>query len=256
MKPYLKSKAAAVTLALLAFCARCIPVAGASEDGVLRSDSLGSNAGRSPRNQVFQFMATVSATNTAGKARQATGYLWISPNCQRVRGVLIAGRNVPEHWLVGHPAIREACADSGLAIVWCCPSFFDANIKEGQYHAGFVQRLLNALAVQPGELKLVPNNKGKPQTITFDPIPDQPASEREVSLRATSDAGLPVQFFVRYGPAEVQGNRLVFTPIPPRSKLPLTVTVAAWQWGRTAEPAIQTAAIVERSFKLISTKRP
>jgi len=54
----------------------------------------------------------------------------------------------------------------------------------------------------------------------------------------------------------VQGKRLVFTPIPPGSKLSLTVTVAAWQWGRTAEPAIQTAAIVERSFKLISTKRP
>ena len=562
MKPYFKSRSAAVTLALLVFCARCIPVAGAAEHGVLPSDSLGGKAGRSPINQVFQFMATAPATNAAGRARQATAYLWISPNCQRVRGVLIAGRNVPEHWLVGHSAIREACADSGLAILWSCPSFFDSNIKDGQHHADFVQRLLAALAaqsgydelatvpwlpigesmhlqmvmhivkarperciaavqiknaflnppdpgvpmllavgtcdewdqekkdllnqwksislqdglrrqraatpawpasllveggsghfectepmaryiaqfiraavqarlstdgnptlrpvnpdagfvaalplpgaesvapiryqdcppehrnlpwyftaelaqtacdmarinwnaetqvpvfadasgqaipfgyrgifspvpftteadgvtfqlratfldkipdgwihagtklghapgepviewicgqveplggnrfrialdrtwghsptflrvwhpgnetyrpaVQPGELKLVPNNKGKPQTITFDPIPDQPASTKEVPLRATSDAGLPVEFFVRSGPAEVQGNRLVFTPIPPRSKLPLTVTVAAWQWGRTAEPAAQTAAIVERTFQLISTKR-
>lgn len=100
-------------------------------------------------------MATASATESAGKARQATAYLRISPNCQRVRGVLIAGRNVPEHWLVGHPAIREACTDSGLAILWSCPSFFDYTIKDGQYHADFVERLL---AAQSGydELATVP----------------------------------------------------------------------------------------------------
>lgn len=516
---------------------------------------------RSPENQVFQFMTTQSLTYTNGKQRAATGYLWISPTCQRVRGVLVAGQNVPEHWLVGHPAIRQACADSGLAILWCCPSFFDWRINDGNHHAKFVQGLLDALAaqsgynelatvpwlpigesmhlqmviqiiharpdrciagvqvknailnppdtsvpmlltvgttcewdqekvdllnqwknpwlhtefqrrraatstwpcsllieggsghfectepmaqyiaqyirvaaqarlssdgspalrpvdldsgyvaglpapggktlaptchkdcppedrklpwyfnaelaqaacdmahinwnaatqvpafadatgkpipfghrgifspvpfkteadgvtfqlhtgfvdkipegwvhggtplghapgdpviewicgpvaplggnrfrialdrswqhtatyirvwhpgnetyrlsVQPGGLHIAPNQTGKPQTITFPPIPDQPVGTREFQLQATSDAGMPVQFFVRCGPAEVHGNRLVFTPIPPRSKLPLTVTVAAWQWGRTTEPAVQTAAIVERSFQMLKAK--
>ena len=112
------------------------------------------------------------------------------------------------------------------------------------------------MAVQPGELKITPNKKGKPQTITFDALADQPAGVKEIQLRATSDAGLPVRFFVRSGPAEVQGDRLVFTPLPPRSKLPLRVTVVAWQWGRITEPAIQTATIVERSFQLTSAKQP
>lgn len=79
---------------------------------------------RSPENQVFQFMTTATFDFGGGVNRTAAAYLWISPDCRRVRGVLVAGRNVPEHWLVGHPAIRAACGDSGLAILWCCPTFY------------------------------------------------------------------------------------------------------------------------------------
>jgi len=32
--------------------------------------------------------------------------------------------------------------------------------------------------------------------------------------------------------------------------MPLAVTVAAYQWGRSQEPANQTAEIVERTFHL------
>jgi hypothetical protein len=107
--------------------------------------------------------------------------------------------------------------------------------------------------VQPGELKIAPNRNGRQQTISFDPILDRPRGAKEVQLRASSDSGLPVRFFVRSGPAEIHGDRLVFTPIPPRCKMPVTVTVAAWQWGRSSDPAIQTAEIVERSFKIAVT---
>jgi len=106
------------------------------------------------------------------------------------------------------------------------------------------------LSTNPGGLKLVPNKTGKPQKITFDTIPDQTIGVREIPLHATSDAGMPVKFFVKAGPAEIRGDRLMFTPIPPRSKLPLTVTVVAWQWGRASEPAVKTASVVERAFQL------
>jgi hypothetical protein len=514
-------------------------------------------APQSPENQVFQFMTTQSLTASNKKTRAATAYLWIPPECRRLRGVLVAGQNVPEHWLVGHPAIRQACAASDLAILWCCPSFFDPAIPDGYHHVKFIQQILDALAaqsgydelatipwlpigesmhlqmvmqilkarperciagiqvknailnppatgvpmllaigttcewdqekvdmlnqwktvgqyaglqrqrtatptwpcsllveggsghfectepmaryiaqyiraaakarlssdgsptlqpvnldqgyvaglpvpggkvvepvpyrdcppelrnlpwffdeplakaalamadirwsaqtqvpvfadasgkaipfgwrgifsplpyttdadgvtfqlhstfldkipdgwvhagtvlghapglpvvdwicgpvaslggnrfrialdrswqhtsayirvwhpgndayrqgVQPGELKITPNRSGKPQKINFDAIPDLKAGTKELRLHATSDAGMPVQFFVRAGPAEVHGDRLVFTAIPRRSKLPLTVTVAAWQWGRTAMPEVQTAEIVERTFQI------
>jgi len=106
------------------------------------------------------------------------------------------------------------------------------------------------LSVNPGTLQLPPNEAGKAQAIAFDEIPDQKIGVPEITLHATADSGLPVRFFVKAGPAEIHGAQLVFTPIPVRSKLPLAVTVVAWQWGRTTEPAVQTAPLVERVFHL------
>ncbi|HEX9048335.1 MAG TPA: hypothetical protein VF988_15015, partial [Verrucomicrobiae bacterium] len=95
------------------------------------------------------------------------------------------------------------------------------------------------------------NSQGKPQHITFPAIPDQPASAKSLELNATSDAGVPVHYLVREGPAEVQGDLLEFTPIPPRAKYPVKVTVIAWQYGRSSEPKLQTAAPVERTFSIV-----
>lgn len=96
----------------------------------------------------------------------------------------------------------------------------------------------------------VPVFGGKEQHITFPDIPDQPIGTHEVKLQATSDAGLPVQYFVREGPAEVVGDTLTFTKIPPRSRMPMVVTVVAWQLGRGGDAPVQRAAPVERSFRI------
>lgn len=101
------------------------------------------------------------------------------------------------------------------------------------------------------------NTSGKPQKITFSPLGDVPAGAAAMPLVATSDSGLPVAFFVVAGPAVVREKKLVFTALPPRSKLPVTVTVAAWQWGRRGEPAVQMAEIVRQTFRLTTpTPRP
>lgn len=94
------------------------------------------------------------------------------------------------------------------------------------------------------------NNTGATQQITFPAIGDVPADAKSIELAAVSDSGLPVRYFVREGPAEVEGNRLVFTAIPPRAKRPMSVTVVAWQWGRAVEPKVQTAQMVEQTFVL------
>ena len=107
------------------------------------------------------------------------------------------------------------------------------------------------LSTRPGLINFVANKAGKPQKITFDAIPNQKVGVKEIKLHATSDSGMPVRFFVKVGPAEIHGDRLVFTPIPLRAKMPVTVTVGAWQWGRSTEPAVQTAEIVERDFQIL-----
>jgi len=103
-------------------------------------------------------------------------------------------------------------------------------------------------AVQQALLKIIPNTAGAEQRIDFPVIPDQKLGARSVKLTATSDAGVPVRYYVREGPAEINGDTLRLTPIPPRAKFPVKVTVVAWQFGRSAAPKLQAAEPVERSF--------
>ena len=90
--------------------------------------------------------------------------------------------------------------------------------------------------------------EGAEQKITFPEIPDQKSGAKLLGLNATSSAGVPVYYYVREGPAEVDGDVLKRTPIPPRAKFPVKVTVVAWQYGRTVEPKLRSAEPVERTF--------
>lgn len=106
-------------------------------------------------------------------------------------------------------------------------------------------------SVQPIAVKLQRNKEGQAQTISFAPLKDTKARVGSIQLTATSTSGLPVEFFVVAGPAYVQANRLIFTPIPPRTSQAVTVTVTAWQWGRASEPKIKEANVVSQSFHLL-----
>lgn len=90
------------------------------------------------------------------------------------------------------------------------------------------------------------NTEGTEQQISFDSILNQKAGIEFISLKAGSTAGLPVHFYVREGPAYVEGNLLRFTKIPPRSRYPVRITVVGWQYG--IKGSIQSAKPVERVF--------
>ena len=95
------------------------------------------------------------------------------------------------------------------------------------------------------------NTEGQRQYILFPGLPDVKAESGFLSLKATSDCGLPVSYYIKEGPAEIEGDQIVFTPIPPRSKFPVKVTVVAWQYGIAGK--VQTAEPVERSFYILKS---
>jgi hypothetical protein len=105
--------------------------------------------------------------------------------------------------------------------------------------------------VQPGQIARGMNTEGAPQKITFPSIEDVRAGIASVQLKATADSGLPVRYFVEVGPATIDGDRLVFTPIPPKARYPITVVVGAWQWGRWTQPRIKRADIVKQTFRIL-----
>ncbi|HEY5344916.1 MAG TPA: hypothetical protein VIK62_01070, partial [Verrucomicrobiae bacterium] len=61
------------------------------------------------------------------------------------------------------------------------------------------------------------NTQGAEQHISFPEIPNQKVGTKSVALAATSDANVKVYYFVREGPAEIDGDILRFTTIPPRA---------------------------------------
>jgi hypothetical protein len=106
-------------------------------------------------------------------------------------------------------------------------------------------------AVQQANMMVpVKNTEGITQTITFPRISDQVAKRKSVRLRASSSAGVRVYYYILSGPAEIEGDKLRFTKIPPHSKFPVKVTVVAWQYGRSLEPKLQSAEPVEISFNI------
>ncbi|XHR96152.1 hypothetical protein ACFJIV_05555 [Mucilaginibacter sp. UC70_90] len=92
------------------------------------------------------------------------------------------------------------------------------------------------------------NTMGREQHITFSPIPNQKQYAKGIKLLASSDAHVPVGFYVLEGPVELSGNTLNIAAIPPHSRFPVKVTVVAWQYGNSHEPKLQTAVPVEQSF--------
>lgn len=92
------------------------------------------------------------------------------------------------------------------------------------------------------------NTQGARQRINFPVIPDQKAGTKTLELNAVSDANAPVRYFIREGPAEIDGAILKFTKIPSRAKFPVKVTVVAWQYGRSSEPKLKTADPFAREF--------
>lgn len=124
------------------------------------------------------------------------------------------------------------------------------------------QQVFTFIARHPGDAQYKPIEQqaqmtlpaklteGKEQHISFPPIADQQAGIKRLDLQAVSDAGMPVYYYVLEGPARIEGNTLLFTPIPPKAKYPVQVTVVAWQYGRIQEPQLQSAVPVTQTFYL------
>jgi hypothetical protein len=104
--------------------------------------------------------------------------------------------------------------------------------------------------VQQALVKVPSFNEGTEQHITFPKIPHQKSGTTSLKLSAKSDSGRAVYYYVREGPAKIDGDELRFTPIPPRATFPVKVTVVAWQLGRGGDLKLKTAAPVEQTFEI------
>jgi hypothetical protein len=97
------------------------------------------------------------------------------------------------------------------------------------------------------------NKYGALQTITFQKIADQSVGATGVNLQATTDAGLPVQFYVVSGPVRIDpsdNTKLNVLSAPPRAAFPLRAIIGAYQWGRVSGVKVQNAEPVFQEFMI------
>lgn len=91
---------------------------------------------------------------------------------------------------------------------------------------------------------------GKEQTITFPPIGELKADAAPVPLKATSDSGLPVEYYVAAGPAVIENGKLRIAEVPQRARFPLEIEVVAYQFGSGVEPKVRTAIPVAHKVRV------
>ena len=123
--------------------------------------AIGFSATATSAGPVYQWSVGVPGYHGTKRA-----YLWISPHCRRVRGLLIGVQNMLEQPAFADPIIRRACAKSGLAIVWICPGAtahdsgltlgtqFGPPAKAGAALQGSLNRLAKVSGY--GEIKFAP----------------------------------------------------------------------------------------------------
>jgi len=60
------------------------------------------------------------AIDNPGSSR---AFLWIPPDCKRIRGIIVAQHNMEEIMILENPGFRKAMRELGFAEIWCAPSF-------------------------------------------------------------------------------------------------------------------------------------
>jgi hypothetical protein len=131
-----------------------------------------------------------------------------------------------------------APATEGARTTFMAYSAGDAEYRYTE-HVGMLPRGFNGL------------NAGRDQTLAFPPVADLKADAAPVELKATSDSGLPVEYYVAYGPAVVDGGKLQIADLPARAAFPIEVKVVAYQFGSGVDPKVKTAKPVEQVLRVV-----
>ncbi|MEI7832249.1 MAG: hypothetical protein WCJ56_03490, partial [bacterium] len=94
------------------------------------------------------------------------------------------------------------------------------------------------------------NTGGKGQTITFPALGNVKIDAAPIDLKATSTSGLPVEFYVTYGPAVIKDGKVVITDVPAGTKYPIEVGITAFNLGTRGPGNYAAAAPVTVTFQV------
>ena len=105
----------------------------------------------------WQWSVPVTAVQSAETGESPRAFLWIPPNCARVRGVVIGQHNMEEEPILEHPTFRAALSELGFAEIWVTPGwdlFFRFDKGAGEHFNAMMKAFAHASGYD--ELETVP----------------------------------------------------------------------------------------------------
>jgi autotransporter-associated beta strand protein len=104
------------------YAVSAVNAAGEGTKSTLASATPASPAFTLPLRTVYQYSVPVTAIYGTWPAdSQRRAYLWVPPGCAKLQGVIVGLHNMLEKPMFDDPAIRQACADANLGIVFISP---------------------------------------------------------------------------------------------------------------------------------------
>lgn len=105
----------------------------------------------------YQWSVPVTSVMSDETKDHPRAFLWIPPDCQRVRAVIVGQHNMLEEGILEHPAMRRALAEIGMAAVWISPAL-DGVFRFDQGAGEHFEEMMAALAQESGysELEFAP----------------------------------------------------------------------------------------------------
>src|SRR5439155_24159927 len=70
----------------------------------------------------WQWSAPVDSVKSSETDDHPRAFLWIPPNCQHLRAVVVGQHNMEEEPILEHPVFRKTLAEIGFAEIWITPA--------------------------------------------------------------------------------------------------------------------------------------
>ena len=102
---------------------------------------------------VWQWSVPVTSVMSDETKDHPRAFLYIPPDCQRVRAVIVGQHNMLEEGILEHPALRNAMADTSVAAVWVTPAF-DGHFNFDNGAGEVFEKMMAALAAESGYKEL------------------------------------------------------------------------------------------------------
>jgi hypothetical protein len=104
-----------------------------------------------------QWQWSLAVTNSRENPGAARAWLWIPPNCERVRGAVVSQHNMEEISILENPKFRAALAELNFAEIWVAPPF-DHLFRFNEGAGETFNAMMDGLAEESGyaELKFAP----------------------------------------------------------------------------------------------------